>query len=126
MIVTETANRHGAFVAPSVDVLDVAALLAEIERHELISLPRLGAQIGLGEQSRKYAIRKGLIETAGPLAVENRYKGYAIKQDEAMTLLLAAALAVAAGVAIAVMLRGVKQAGLTGEAAASALRSISA
>jgi hypothetical protein len=108
--------------APKVDALPLAKILADIEGREVVSLPELGARIGMGEQSRKYAIRAGLITPTAP--VVNRREGYKITRDEAFTLLLAAALAVAAGVAIAVMLRGCKSAGLTGAAAASALRNM--
>lgn len=101
--------------------LDIPAILADIEAREFVSLPALGAKIGMGDQSRKFAIREGLIR---PEPLEYRGMGYTVKRDEALTLLLAAALAIAAGVAIAVMLRGVKQTGLTGEAAASALRTM--
>ena len=104
---------------PKVDAVPVAELLADIEGREVVSLPELGARIGMGEQSRKYAIRAGLITPAAP--VVNRREGYKITRDEACTLLLAAALALAAGVAIAVMLRGCKAAGLTGAVAATAL-----
>lgn len=103
--------------------MNVARMLAEIEAREFTSLPRLGDQIGMGEQSRKYAIREGLIK---PEPLGKRCDGYKVNRDEALTLLLAAALAIAAGVAIAVMLRGMRNSGLTGAAAETALRAMTA
>jgi hypothetical protein len=124
MTVLETpAVRHGMFTAPKVDALHVAEVLAEIEAREFVSLPALGKQLGMGEQARKYAIREGLINPE-PLDISKRYEGYKVNRDEAFTLLLAAALAIAAGVAIAVMLRGVKGSGLTGGAAETVLRTM--
>jgi hypothetical protein len=114
-------GRHGVLAAPKVDALPVAAVIAEIEAAEFHSLPALGAQFGLGDQARKYLVREGLIQ---PEPLKSRHEGYRVNRDEAFTLLLAAALAIAAGVAIAVMLRGVKGAGLTGAAAEGVLRSM--
>lgn len=113
--------KRGALAPPKVDTVDVAGILADIEAREVVSLPELGAKIGMGEQSRKFAIREGLIE---PEPLTSRREGYKVNQNEALTLLLAAALALAAGVAIAVMLRGCKATGLTGEVAGTALRNM--
>lgn len=113
--------RHGVFAPPKVDDLHVPDLLAEIEAREFTSLPELGAKIGMGNQSRKYAIRVGLIE---PEPLKSRQHGYEVSRNEALTLLLAAALAIAAGVAIAVILRGLKETGLTGDVASAALRAM--
>jgi hypothetical protein len=113
---------RGVFVPPRIDgPLDVAAILADIERREFMPLPELGAKIGLGEQARKHAIHEGLIDANKR---PSRLGGYTVSRDEAITLLLAAALAIAAGVAIATMLRGIKGAGVTGAAAAAALQAM--
>jgi hypothetical protein len=118
------AIRRGSLVPPKVPALSVAELVADIEGREVVSLPELGKAIGMGEQARKYAIRSGLITPTAPLAPGARHAGHTVARDEAFTLVLAAALAVAAGVAIAVMLRGCKVAGLTGAAALEALRAM--
>jgi hypothetical protein len=112
--------RRGPSVRPKVDTLDIPALLADIEAREFVALPDLGSKIGMGKEARKFAIHEGVISPAAPLV--HRRDGYKVTRDEALTILLAAALAVAAGVAIVVMLRGVKQTGLTGEVAAATLR----
>ena len=113
--------NRGPISPPPIDTIDIDATLAEIEECEFVSLPALGERIGMTARARTYAITEGLIEHA-PLTA--RKAGYRVTQDEALTILLAAVLAVAAGVAIVVMLRGVKQSGLTGEAAAVTLRSM--
>lgn len=114
--------RRGRLVPPHVNgPLDVAATLAEIEQREFVSLPELGAKIGLGQQARKYAIREGLIEGQQMGGQGNPYQ---VTRDEAVTLLFAAVVAFAAGVAIATILRGLKGAGVTGVAAAAALEAM--
>lgn len=119
----ETApKRFGVLTPPRTDgPLNVAAILADIEQREFVPLPVLGAQIGMGSGARKYAISQGLIEANKR---PSRSGGYTVSCDEAATLLLAAVLAIAAGVAIAVMLRGVKGAGMTGAAASAALHAM--
>jgi hypothetical protein len=125
MTVVETPTgsgiTRGAHVPPKVDALHVAEIIAEIEKREFHSWPRLGEQVGLGEQARKHIVREGLIQ---PEPLVKRCEGYKVNQDEAWKLLLAAALAIAAGVAIAVMLRGIKESGLPASAAQAALRSM--
>jgi hypothetical protein len=123
MTITEmpTGGRHGVNVPPKVDVLHVAEVLAEIEAAEFHSLPRLGEAIGMGNQARKYAIHEGLIK---PEPLVARREGYKVNRDEAITLLFAAALALAAGVAIAVMLRGVRESGMPVSVVETALRSM--
>jgi hypothetical protein len=89
-----------------------------------VRLRDLSSLIGWTETGQRYAVRTGLLEAE---KVRNAPgQPYRITSDEACTLLLAALLALAAGVAIAVMLRGVKGAGLTGDAAAATIRSMSA
>src|SRR5262249_555194 len=120
MSVLETPTKpRGALVPPKVDPLHLPEALANIQPPQFHSLRALGAQIGLGGPARRYAIREGLIK---PEPLGKRCDGYRVNRDEALTLLLAAALAIAAGVAIAVMLRGLKNSGLTGTAAETVLR----
>ena len=118
---TGSGIARGAHVPPKVDALHVAEVLAEIEGREFHSLPRLGETLGLGEQARKHLVREGLIH---PEPLVKRCDGYKVNRDEAITLLFAAALALAAGVAIAVMLRGIKESGLPVSIAETALRSM--
>lgn len=120
--VARASLQRGPLVAPKIDgPLDVAGILAEIEGREYMRFPELGRQIGLGPGQRAHVIREGLVTV---IPCERKSAGNKVARDEALTLLLAAALAVAAGVAIAVMLRGVRETGLTGESAASVLRTM--
>jgi hypothetical protein len=108
---------------PKVDAIDVAAVLAELEGRSVVSLPVLGERIGLDKQARAYAIREGLIET---VPRPGTHGAYSVTADEARRLVLAAVLAIGAGVALAIMLRGVKGAGLSGEAVLAALEGAAA
>jgi hypothetical protein len=102
---------------------DVAAILRDLERAEAerVQLADLSRRIGWSYAQQSKAISSGALEAERDLS--DRRHPYLITRDEATTLLLAAVLALAAGVAIAAMLRGVKGAGLVGPAAAAALRS---
>lgn len=117
-------ERHGVLSAPKVDAIDVPALLELIGDRDVISYPELGKALGLGEQPRKYLIRHRLITPVAPLAAAKRSGGYQISHDEAVTLILAAVLAVAGGVAVSVTLRSLKRSGLVGDAAERALRTM--
>jgi hypothetical protein len=119
---TATIDQHGGlrgvFKPPGVDSLDVAAILAEMEGREFVELPALGEKIGMDHKARQHAIREGLITPEAKRGANGRKL---VSADEAMTLILCAALALAAGIAIAVMLRGVKGAGLNVAALVSTL-----
>lgn len=103
---------------PKVGAVDVQAILADIAARARVSLPELGARIGMDEQARAYAVREGLIETMPERGPRNSYM---IPPEEARRLLLAAVLAIGAGVALTIMLRGVKGAGLSSPAVLAAL-----
>ena len=118
---TAAPARRSGFRAPPVTSFDGRAILEQIERDKWVGLRDFSERIGWTDTGRRYAIREGLLEAE---KVRNAPgQPYRITRDEACTLLFAAMLALAAGVAIAVMLRGVKGAGLTGGAAAAAIRS---
>jgi hypothetical protein len=123
--VSAAPARRGLWTPPAVESIDGRAILGTIERSGgYVRLPDISQQIGWTRTGRQYAIREGLLEAE---QVRNaRGKPYRLTSDEAATLLLAAMLALAAGVAIAVMLRGVKGAGVTGAAAAAAIRNMPA
>jgi hypothetical protein len=105
--------------------IDAAAILRDLERvqAERVRLVDLSRRIGWSEVQQSKAIRAGLLEAERD-ATEPRTRPYTITRDEALTLLLAAVLALLAGAAIAAALRGVKSAGLTGPVAAEALHAI--
>jgi hypothetical protein len=100
-----------------------AAILRDIEQADAdrVRLYTISRRIGWDKAEQSRAISAGLLEVQG---LGGRGNPYTVTQDEARTLLLAAVLAAAAGVAIAAMLRGVKGAGLTGPAAAAVVRQI--
>jgi hypothetical protein len=89
---------------------------AEAERVKLADLSRT---IGWDRASQSHAIREGLLDAKQ--ARPGPGNPYSVTRDDAITLLLAALLAVAAGVAIAAMLRGLKAQGVTGDLAAEVL-----
>jgi hypothetical protein len=94
--------------------IDAAAILRDIDQAEAerVRLADLSRAIGWSRAQQSKAIAAGLLEAepgSGP------GHPYTVSKDEARTLLLAAILAIAAGVAIAIMLRGVKGAGLSGD-----------
>jgi hypothetical protein len=98
--------------------IDAAAILRDIEQAEAdrLKLADLSRAIGWSRAQQSKAIAAHLIDAEpgyGP------GKPYTVTKDEARTLLFAAVLAIAAGVAIAVMLRGVKGANLPADLAAA-------
>jgi hypothetical protein len=98
-----------------------AGILRDLEQAEAdrIQLADLSRRIGWSYAQQSKAISTGALE-AERLETDRRYP-YVITQDEALTLLLAAVLAVAAGIAIVAALRGLKGAGVTGQLAADVL-----
>ena len=122
MLETDAPARRGLTAPPVVGRIDGKAILSEIGDKQYVRLRDLSPRIGWTGTGQGYAIRTGLLEAE---KVHNAPgQPYRITKDEACTLLLAAMLALAAGVAIAVMLRGCKAAGLTGAAAATAIAAV--
>jgi hypothetical protein len=116
-----TARRSGVFAAPLFDPARTSAILAEIDRAPgRVRLADLSPQLGLTPKIQNTVIREGLLEVD---RLGGRGNPYVISPDEARKLLLAALLAVAAGVALAIMLRGLEGAGVTGKVAAEVLSS---
>jgi hypothetical protein len=95
-----------------------AALLAEYDGRERIPLRELGERLGMDRAARSYAVTSGVIDTAGRAGLGG---GYVIDHDEAVRLIVAAALAVGGAVAIVAILRGIKGAGLSPGVLAAAL-----
>lgn len=116
--------RKGISAPPLIPAMDGDAareLLAEVETMPTVRLVELRPRIGMTPVAQKNAIRTGVLEV---VPGRGRWEGYAISRDEARTLILATALAVAAGLAVAAMLRGLKGAGLVGVLAAEAIRNL--
>lgn len=93
-------------------------LLADLPDTEVIPLPLIRERIGWTRDAQWLAVKQGAIRP-----VEKRGKAgcYQVTRDDAVMILLAAALALAAGVAVIVMLRGLQGAGLDASALASAV-----
>lgn len=116
-----TAGGAAIWTPPRFDLACTGAILRDLDRApERVRLADLSPRLGLTPKTQNTVIRAHLLEAEH---LGGRGNPYAISRDEARTLLLAVVLAVAAGVALSVMLRGVKDAGLVGTAAAAALRS---
>lgn len=93
-------------------------LLADLPDAEVIPLPLIRERVGWNRQQQHHAIEVGAIRP-----VEKRGKAgcYQVTRDDAVLILIAAALALAAGVAVVAMLRGIQGAGLDAAALASAV-----
>jgi hypothetical protein len=105
-----------------VDHLDAAAILRDIADLDTVPLGELSARLGLSYQQQSRGIRDGLITPTGRLPGPGH--PYAVDQGEAARLVLATALAFAAGLAVLVILRGLKGAGFTGDLAAATIRQL--
>ena len=103
------------------NTFDAAAILRDLEQAdaERVPLVKIARPIGWDASSQSHAIAEGLLDAR---RLGGRGNPYGITRDDAITLLLAAVLAVAAGIAIAAALRGLKGAGVTGQLAADVLR----
>lgn len=84
-------------------------LLADLPETDVIPLPLIRDRIGWTRDTQHDAISAGVIRP-----VEKRGKAgcYQVTRDDAVTILIAAALAIAAGVAVIVMLRAIQGSGL--------------
>jgi hypothetical protein len=82
--------------------MSVAEILAQFEGQDLIPLPDLGKSIGLDRGRQTYAIEKGLIKPSEKRGANGRYL---VDRDQAAIIVIAAALAAAAGLALVTMLR---------------------
>jgi hypothetical protein len=102
---------------------DAAALLQHVEhaQGERVKLADIARPVGWDATSQSRALAEGLLEAE---RLGGQGNPYGITRDDAMRLLLAAVLAVAAGVAIAAMLRGLRDLGVTGDSAAEVLHRV--
>lgn len=103
---------------------DVAAILSDLEHRERVPLAGLSRQLGVSKNTQHYAVAQGLLKPVRAPIPGTPGHPYVIGQEDASRLLLATVLAVAAGVAIAVILRGLVGAGVPGPAAAAMARSL--
>lgn len=116
--------RKGLSAAPLIPAMggaEARELLSEIEAAPVVRLVELRPRIGMTPLAQKHAVRTGALEV---VPGREHWEGYAITRDEARTLILATVLAIAAGLAVAAMLRGLKGAGIVGAVAAEAIRNL--
>lgn len=94
------------------------ALLADLPDAEVIPLPLIRERIGWNRQQQHHAVESGVIR---PVAKRGPAGCYQVTRDDAVTILIAAALAVAAGIAVVAMLRAIQGAGLNARVLAEAV-----
>lgn len=89
--------------------MSIADVMAPYSGRDLIPLPDIGRAVGLDAPRQTYAVRKGLIQPVdGKRGPNGRYL---VSWDEALFIVTAAALALAAGIAVVTMLRTLRAAG---------------
>jgi hypothetical protein len=88
----------------------MAALVAGLPEGDTIPLPEVSRRVGWDPATQVRAIKDGLVETTGLPPAGKR--GWQVTRQEALTILAAAALAFAMGLAVVSVLRGIKVSGL--------------
>jgi len=101
-----------------VDVSIAQELLADLPEADVIPLPFIRDRIGWTRDTQHDAISQGVIRP-----VEKRGKAgcYQVTRDDAVEILVAAALAIVAGIAVVAMLRAIQGAGLNARVLAEAM-----
>lgn len=93
-------------------------LLADLPDADIIPLPLIRDRIGWSRDAQCHAVKSGVIrpvEKRGPAGC------YQVTRADAVEILIAAALAFAAGMAVVVMLRAIRGAGLDVRALAESI-----
>jgi hypothetical protein len=91
------------------------ALLASLPDGDVIPMPVIARQIGWDRSTQSHAITEGLIR---PVAKRGAAGCYQVTRDDAVQIMMAAALAFAAGVAVIIMVRAITAAGIDAKALA--------
>jgi hypothetical protein len=87
---------------------DVQMMFAELPDAQVVSLSDVGRIVGWTREQRSHAVRTGVVR---PLP-HRTARGYLLTRDEARLIIVAAALASAAGSAILTMIRAIRESGL--------------
>jgi hypothetical protein len=95
-----------------------AALLSELPDAEVIPMPWVRERIGMSRREQAYAVKAGAIRPVDARAPRGAYR---VTREDAVLILVAAALAAAAGIAIVAMIRAIQGAGLDPLALADAM-----
>jgi hypothetical protein len=93
-------------------------LLADLPDAEVIPLPVIRDRIGWDRATQSYAVRSGVIR---PVPERGKAGCYQVTRDDAIQILVAAALALAAGIAVVAMIRAIQESGLSAPALAQAM-----
>jgi hypothetical protein len=94
------------------------ALLADLPDAEVIPLPFVRDRIGWTRDQQSYAVESGAIR---PVDKRGKAGCYQVTREDAVLILIAASLALAAGVAVVMMIRAIREAGLNTSALAQAV-----
>jgi hypothetical protein len=94
------------------------ALLADLPETEVIPLPLIRDRIGWTREQQHHAVETGAIR---PVAKRGKAGCYQVTRDDAIEILIAAALAIAIGVAVVAVLRAVRDSGLNARVLAEAI-----
>lgn len=84
-------------------------LLADLPDAEVIPLPFVRDRIGWTRDQQSYAVEAGVIH---PISKRGKAGCYQVTREDAAFILVAAAVAIAAGVAVVAILRAIQDAGL--------------
>ena len=93
-------------------------LLAGLPDSDVIPMPLIRDRVGWTRTAQADAVREGLIK---PLPVHGPAGSFLVTRDDAVTIMVAAALAFIAGCAVIAMLRAIQGAGLDAQALARAM-----
>jgi hypothetical protein len=85
---------------------------------ERVLLAEVGEAVGMDASSRSRAVKDGSVHPVGRAGLGG---GYVITRDDALLIVIAAMVAVAAGIAVVTALRGLAGSGLSGSTLAAAL-----
>lgn len=92
------------------EIAEMTAAVRELDPDTPVRLSHVSRAIGWSADAQSDAIKAGAVDPL-PIPPAGR-RGYMVSRDEALTILAAAILALAAGVAVVAVLRGVKATGL--------------
>lgn len=105
--------EHGKMMGMSVALIDPAEALAPFGDADVIPLPDVANYVGMQRNTRTYAVEKGIIHTTtGPGAAgRGRAGSYVVTRDEALLIIVSAALAATIGVAVVTVIRTLRNSG---------------
>lgn len=96
-------------------IIDPTEILSSLGDCDVFPLPVIGDYVGMSRDTRDYAVRKGLIQTTAGPKVPGRGKSRSllITRDEAILIIVSAALAISIGIAVTTVIRTLRNSGAT-------------